>query len=162
MAELERRAAGGAAASAPATTAVGAQNAQGLDIEGLPAMLGRLGENVMTLVDAKLGLAKVELKEEAAAYGSRIAMIAVGGALAAIGFALLNVAIAFFMARLFFYSFTPPISYALGFVVTGVLYLVIGGILVVVMKNRLAALSPAPERTIEEFRKDKQWLKNEL
>jgi uncharacterized membrane protein YqjE len=159
MAELERRAAGGAAATAPATTA---QNAQGLDIEGLPAMLGRLGDNVMTLVDAKLGLAKVELKEEAAAYGSKIAMIAVGGALAAIGFALLNVAIAFFMARLFFYSFTPPISYALGFVVTGVLYLVIGGILVVVMKNRLAALSPAPERTIEEFRKDKQWLKNEL
>jgi len=159
MAELERRAAGGAAATAPATTAL---NAQSLDIEGLPAMLGRLGDNVMTLVDAKLGLAKVELKEEAAAYGSRIAMIAVGGALAAIGFALLNVAVAFFMARLFFYSFTPPISYALGFVVTGVLYLVIGGILVVVMKNRLAALSPAPERTIEEFRKDKQWLKNEL
>jgi hypothetical protein len=31
-----------------------------------------------------------------------------------------------------------------------------------VMKNRLAALSPAPERTIEEFRKDKQWLKKEL
>ena len=160
MAELERRAAGGAAATAPATT--GVQNAQSLDIEGLPAMLGRLGDNVMTLVDAKLGLAKVELKEEAAAYGSKIAMIAVGGVLAAIGFALLNVAVAFFMARLFFYSFTPPISYALGFVVTGVLYLVIGGILVVVMKNRLAALSPAPERTIEEFRKDKQWLKNEL
>lgn len=160
MAELERRAAGGAAATAPATTTT--QNAQGLDIEGLPAMLGRLGDNVMTLVDAKLGLAKVELKEEAAAYGSKIAMIAVGGALAAIGFALLNVAIAFFMARLFFYSFTPPISYALGFVVTGVLYLVIGGILVVMMKNRLAALNPAPERTIEEFRKDKQWLKKEL
>lgn len=159
MAELERRAAGGAA-TAPATTTT--QNAQGLDIEGLPAMLGRLGDNVMTLVDAKLGLAKVELKEEAAAYGSKIAMIAAGGALAAIGFALLNVAIAFFMARLFFYSFTPPISYALGFVVTGVLYLVIGGILVVVMKNRLAAINPAPERTIEEFRKDKQWLKKEL
>ncbi|MDQ1522509.1 MAG: hypothetical protein QOE47_433, partial [Pyrinomonadaceae bacterium] len=153
MAELERR----ATAAAPAQAAQ--QNAQALDIEGLPAMLGRLGDNVMTLVDAKIGLAKVELKEEAAAYGSKIAMIAVGGALAAIGFALLNVAVAFFMARLFFYSFTPPISYALGFVVTGVLYLVIGAILVVVMKNRLAAINPAPERTIEELRKDKQWLK---
>jgi len=156
MAELERR----ATAAAPAQQA--AQNAQQADIDGLPAMIGRLGDNVMTLVDAKLGLAKVELKEEAAAYGSKIAMIAVGGVLAAIGFALLNVAVALFMARLFFYSFTPPISYALGFVVTGVLYLVIGGILVVVMKNRLAALNPAPERTIEEFRKDKQWLKKEL
>jgi hypothetical protein len=89
-------------------------------------------------------------------------MIAVGGVLAAIGFALLNVAVAFFMARLFFYSFTPPISYALGFVVTGVLYLIIGGILVVVMKNRLAALNAVPERTVEELRKDKQWLKKEI
>ncbi|HZG53378.1 MAG TPA: phage holin family protein [Pyrinomonadaceae bacterium] len=151
MAELERR----ATAAAPAT-------AQQADIEGLPAMLGRLSDQVMTLVDAKIGLVKVELKEEAGAYGSKVAMIAVGGVLAAIGFALLNVAIAFFMARLFFYSFTPPISYALGFVVTGVLYLVIGGILVVTMKNRLAALNPAPERTLEEFRKDKQWLKKEL
>ncbi|HEX8459133.1 MAG TPA: phage holin family protein [Pyrinomonadaceae bacterium] len=151
MAELERRAT--AAAPAQATQA---------DIEGLPAMIGRLGDNVMTLVDAKLGLVKVELKEEAAAYGANIAVMAVGGVLAAIGFALLNVAIAFFMARLFFYSFTPPISYALGFVVTGILYLVIGGILVVNRKNRLAALNPAPERTIEELRKDKQWLKKEL
>jgi uncharacterized membrane protein YqjE len=132
------------------------------DIEGLPAMVGRLGDQVMTLVDAKLGLVKVELKEEAAAYGSNVAMIAVGGVLAAIGFALLNVAVAFFMARLFFYSFTPPISYALGFVVTGVLYLIIGGILVVVMKNRLAALNAVPERTVEELRKDKQWLKKEI
>ncbi|HLL70160.1 MAG TPA: phage holin family protein [Pyrinomonadaceae bacterium] len=158
MAELERR----ATAAAPATNASVQTSAQGLDIDGLPAMLGRLGDNVMTLVDAKLGLAKVELKEEAAAYGSKIAMIAVGGMLAAIGFALLNVAIALFMARLFFYSFTPPISYALGFVVTGVLYLIIGAVLVVMMKNRLAALNPAPERTIEELRKDKQWLKKEL
>ncbi|MCA1555284.1 MAG: phage holin family protein [Acidobacteria bacterium] len=157
MAELERHAAG-AAATAPATTTTAQQS----DIEGLPAMVGRLGDQVMTLVDAKLGLVKVELKEEAAAYGSGVAMIAVGGALAAIGFTLLNVAVAFFMARLFFYSFTPPISYALGFVVTGVLYLIIGGILVVVMKNRLAALNPAPERTIEEFGKDKQWLKKQL
>jgi uncharacterized membrane protein YqjE len=156
MAELERRA---ATAAAPATQQ---QHAQQTDIEGLPAMIGRLSDQVMTLVDAKLGLVKVELKEEAAAYGSKIAMIAVGASLAAIGFALLNVAIALFMARLFFYSFTPPVSYALGFVVTGVLYLVIGGILVVVMKNRLAAINPAPERTLEEFRKDKQWLKKEL
>ena len=156
MAELERRATG--AATAPATTTTAQQS----EIEGLPAMVGRLGDQVMTLVDAKMGLVKVELKEEAAAYGSGVAMIAVGGVLAAIGFTLLNVAVAFFMARLFFYSFTPPISYALGFVVTGVLYLIIGGILVVVMKNRLAALNAVPERTVEELRKDKQWLKKEM
>ena len=119
MAELERRPAGGAATAPAATSAQ--NNAPGLDIEGLPAMLGRLGDNVMTLVDAKLALAKVELKEEAAAYGRKIAMIAVGGALAGIGIALLNVAIAFFMTVLFCDSFTTLISYGFGLVVTCVL-----------------------------------------
>jgi uncharacterized membrane protein YqjE len=153
MAELERR----ATAAAPA-----AARQEEADIEGLPALVGRLGDDVMRLLDAKIGLLKVELKEEAGVYGRSAAFIAVGGVLAAIGFALLNVAVAFFVARLFFMSFTPPISYALGFLVTGVLYVVIGGLVVMMMKNRLASHSAAPERTIEELRKDKQWLKNEI
>ncbi|MDQ3135437.1 MAG: phage holin family protein [Acidobacteriota bacterium] len=131
------------------------------DIDSLPSLFGRLGDQVMNLMDAKLSLVKVEIKEEAAVYTRDIAMIAVGGVLAAIGFALLNVAIAFFISKLFT-SFEPPVTYALGFLATGVLYLIVGGILVFVMKNRLTAHSPAPERSMEELRKDKQWLKNEI
>lgn len=131
------------------------------DIDSLPSLFGRLGDQVMSLVDAKLSLVKVEVKEEAAVYTRNIALIAVGGALAAIGFALLNVAIAFFISTLFD-SFAPPINYALGFLVTGVLYLIIGGVLAYIMKNRLAAHNPAPDRSLEELRKDKQWLKNEM
>lgn len=154
MSELERR----ATAAAPARAGEYTQ----ADIETLPGLFGRLGDDVMRLLDAKLGLLKVELKEEAASYGSATALLAVGGVIAAIGFALLNVAVAFFVTRLFFMSFTPPISYALGFLVTGGLYLIVGGAISLVMKNRLTSLSAAPERSLEEFRKDKQWLKNEI
>ena len=154
MAELERR----ATAAAPARQ----QEYTQADIDSLPSLFGRLGDDVMRLLDAKLGLLKVELKEEASVYGRTTAMMAAGGMVAAIGFALVNVALAFAITRLFFMSFTPPISYALGFLVIGVLYLAVGGVLVLVMKKRLAAHSAAPERTIEEIRKDKQWLKNEL
>ncbi|HVG31414.1 MAG TPA: phage holin family protein [Pyrinomonadaceae bacterium] len=154
MAELERR----AAAAAPAR----AHENDQAELDQLPTMLSRLGDHVMALLDAKVGLLKIELKEEAGVYTRLAAMIAAGGTIAAIGFLLVNVAIAFFVARLFFESFTPPISYALGFVVTGALYLVVGAILVVVMKNRLAAQSAAPQRSIDELRKDKQWLKNEI
>jgi uncharacterized membrane protein YqjE len=154
MAELERR----AAAAAPARAGEPTQ----AELETLPGLFGRLGDDVMRLLDAKLGLLKVELKEEAAAYGGTAALLAVGGMVAAIGFALLNVAVAFFVARLFFGSFTPPVSYALGFLVTGALYLLIGGAVILVMKNRLATLKAAPERSLEELRKDKQWLKNEI
>src|ERR687893_3307582 len=146
MAELERR----ATAAAPARQ----QEYTQADIDSLPSLFGRLGDDVMRLLDAKLGLLKVELKEEASVYGRTTAAMAVGGVIAAIGFALLNVALAFAVTRLFFMSFTPPVSYALGFLVTGALYLLIGGALVLVMKNRLAAYSAAPERSLEEIRKD--------
>jgi uncharacterized membrane protein YqjE len=152
MAELERR----------ATAAAPARAQENTEIAELPTKFSRLGDDVMQLFDAKLGLLKIELKEEAGIYTHFGVMMAAGGALAAIGFALVNVAVAFFVARLFFMSFTPPISYALGFVVTGALYLVVGAILVTVMKNRLASHSAAPQRSIDELRKDKQWLKNEI
>ncbi|MDT7604350.1 MAG: hypothetical protein QOF61_2347 [Acidobacteriota bacterium] len=155
MADLERR----ATAAAPARVEPPPPS---VELEQLPTMFSRLGDDVMTLLDAKLGLLKIELKEEAGTYTQLGVMLAAGGVLAAIGFTLLNVAVAFFVSRLFFMSYTPPISYALGFVVTGALYLVVGGILVLVMKNRLATHSAAPQRSIDELRKDKQWLKNEI
>ena len=149
MAELERR-----------TAAMPATQAQ-TDAEGLPALVGRLGDDVMKLVDTKLSLVKVELKEEAAAYARGSALVGIGAVLAVVGLALLNVAIAFFISTLFTFD-RQPLNYALGFLITGVLYLIIGGIVIKLMANRLAARSPAPERTIEELRKDKQWLKNEI
>src|SRR5437763_12976936 len=156
MAELERR--GTAVAPArveqtqvPATT----------EFDHLPAMFGRLGDDAMRMLDAKLGLLKLELKEEASVYTRTVAFIAVGGVLAAVGFAFLNIAVAFFISTLFA-SLSAPLSYALGFLITGALYLLIGGAIILAMKGRLAKHSPAPARSLEELRKDKQWLKNDI
>ena len=159
MAEVERR-----MAATPATT-----DQQQVDIDNLPSLLGRLGDNVMELVDAKLNLVKVEIKEDASFYARNGALTAVGGVIAAIGFALLNVAVAFFISTLFG-SDDPgtvaqkygPVSYGVGFLITGLLYLVVGGLIVMAMKKRLSAYNPVPTRSLEEFRKDKQWLKNEM
>ncbi|HVF51357.1 MAG TPA: phage holin family protein [Pyrinomonadaceae bacterium] len=149
MAELERR-----------TTAAAAAPTQA-DIEGLPALFGRLGDNVMALLDTKLSLVKVELKEDAAVYVRGGALIGVGVVLAVVGLALLNVAIAFFVSTLFSFD-RPALNYALGFLITGIVYLVIGGIIVVLMKNRLAERDPVPNRSVEELKRDKQWLANEV
>jgi uncharacterized membrane protein YqjE len=132
-------------------------------MDSLPNLLSRLGDDVMQLINSQLALFKVEVKEEARAYASGAAMIAVGGVIATIGFALLNVAIAFAVSTLFASAnFSQPASYALGFVVTGVFYLLVGGILALVMKNRLAKQELVPPMTAQELRKDKQWLKSEL
>lgn len=133
------------------------------DSESLPNLLSRLGDDVMQLINSQLALFKVEIKEEANAYARGAAMIAFGAVIATIGFALLNVAIAFAVSTLFAQAnFSQPASYALGFVATGVFYLLVGGIVVLMMKNRLAKQQLVPPMTVQELRKDKQWLKSEL
>ncbi len=155
MAEVERRAA--AAQPAPA----------GSDIENLPALLGRLGDHVMQLVDTKLSLIKVELKEDASFYARSGAFAAVGAGVALVGLALVNVAIAFFISSFFGNDAAPvekygPTAYGLGFLITGLVYLVIGGVIAYLMVNRMSGYNPAPTTSLEEIRKDKQWLKNEM
>ena len=133
------------------------------DNESLPTLFSRLGDDVMELFNSQLALFKVEIKEEASAYARGVTMIAVGAVIAVVGFALLNVAIAFAVSTLFAQAnFSQPASYALGFVVTGAFYLIVGAILVMLMKSRLAKQELVPQRTVQELRKDKQWLKNEL
>ncbi len=133
------------------------------DAEGLPTLFSRLGDDVMQLFNSQIALFKVEIKEEASAYARGVTMIAIGAVIATVGFALLNVAIAFAVSTLFAQAnFSQPASYALGFVVTGGFYVLVGAIVVMLMKNRLAKQDLVPERTVAELRKDKQWLKNEL
>src|SRR5882672_10358734 len=131
--------------------------------ESLPSLVARLGDDVMQLFDTKLSLLKVEIKEEANEYARDGIMIGVGGIISAIGFALLNVALAFGISTLFANAdLSQPAKYAIGFVTAGVLYLIVGAIIVLSMKKRLAKQSLVPDRTVAELRKDKQWLKNEL
>jgi len=149
------------AASAKSATATALTTKN--DNESLPTLFSRLGDDVMQLFDTKISLLKVELKEEANTYARSGVMIGVGGIIAAIGFALLNVALAFGISTLFAdTALSQPARYAIGFVTAGVLYLIVGTIIISAMKSRLAKQNLIPDRTVEELRKDKQWLKNEL
>jgi len=131
--------------------------------ESLPSLFSRLGDDVMQLFDTKMSLLKVEIKEEATEYARDGVMIGAGGIIAAIGFALLNVALAFGISTLFANTeLSQAAKYAIGFLSAGVLYLIIGSIIMMTMKNRLAKQSLVPDRTVAELRKDKQWLKTKL
>jgi uncharacterized membrane protein YqjE len=149
--------------AASATGATSTAMSPRTENENLPSLFSRLGDDVMQLFDTKMSLLKVELKEEANAYARGGAMIAIGGVIAAIGFALLNVAVAFGISVLLAgVDISQAARYAIGFLAAGLLYLIVGGIIVSTMKNRLAKQSLVPDRTVAELRKDKQWLKNEI
>ena len=103
------------------------------------------------------------MKEEIAAYLRGAVVIAAGAIVAAVGFALANIALAFLVSTLFSgLDWSQPAKYALGFFITGLGYLVIGGIVIVMTKNRLAKLGLVPRRTMHELEKDKDWLQKEL
>jgi uncharacterized membrane protein YqjE len=131
--------------------------------EGLTQLFSRLGDDVMQLVNNQLTLLKVELRDDARAFATSAALIGMGAAIALVGFALVNVAVAFGVSTLFAGSnLSEPAQFALGFVITGFFYVIVGGVIVAAMKSRLSKIDMVPERTVEELRKDKQWLKNEL
>ena len=153
MAELEKR----SAAAAPARSAE-----PQTDIENLPALFTRLSDGVATLLDTKINLLKVEVKEDVNAYIRGAVTILIGGIIAAVGFAILNVAVAFFVSVLLPSTLNEFVRIALGFVITGAIYLVVGGILIIKAKNRMAKQGLVPERSVNELRKDKEWLKKEL
>jgi len=150
--------------AAPKTTLTNVNDSiTNAEAENLPTLLSRLGDNAMELFTSQLALFKVEIKEEANAYARGAIMVALGAVVAAIGFALLNVAVAFGVSTLFSSAnMSQPASYAVGFVITGLFYLLIGGIVVMIMKGKLAKQALVPNRTVNELRKDKEWLKNEL
>lgn len=150
-----------------AAAAVSARSATSVEVvksdESLPSLFSRLGDDVMQLFDTKMSLLKVEIKEEANEYARDGILFGVGGVIASIGFALLNVALAFAISTLLANAdLSQPAKYAIGFLTAGTLYVITGGIIVMMIKKRLAKQSLVPDRTIAELRKDKVWLKNEL
>ena len=144
-------------------TAPAKLSASRVENENLPALISRLGDDVMELVDTKLSLLRVEVREEANTFIRGGVVIALGAVIATVGFILVNVAAALAISSLFTASnLTPAAQYALGFVITGAIYLVLGSIIALTMKARLARQQLVPPRTVEELRKDTQWLKKEL
>lgn len=133
------------------------------DNDDLPSLFARLADQTTELLDAKLALLKIELKEDATAYVRGMVMILVGAVVALIGFALLNVAIAFLISTLFNgTTLSQPTRYGLGFIITAAVYLIIGVVLIVINKNKLAEQNLVPERSVAELERDKTVLEREL
>jgi uncharacterized membrane protein YqjE len=133
------------------------------EMENLPVLLTRLGDDVMQLFDTKMSLLRVEIQEDVNAFLRGSIVIAAASMIGLIGFSLLSVAIALGISTLFANSsLTQAGRYGVSFVIVGAIYLMVGSVIALVMKGRLSKQSLVPDRTVEELRKDKQWLKKEL
>ena len=130
--------------------------------ETLPSLFSRLSDQITELFDAKLTLLRVELKEEINTYVRGVTLIIAGAVVALIGFALLNVAIAFLISIVFESThMSQPARYALGFIITAALYLVAGAVVIFKAKRRIGEQGIVPPRTAKELERDKEWLQKQ-
>ena len=133
------------------------------EMDNLPVLLTRLGDDVMQLFDTKISLLKIEVQEDVNAFLRAGIGIAIAAIVGLIGFGLASVAGALGISTLLTnINLSQTGRYALSFVIVGVLYLIVGTIIALVMKRRLSKQSLVPSRTVDEFRKDKEWLKKEI
>jgi uncharacterized membrane protein YqjE len=131
--------------------------------QSLTTLFSRLTDDLTELFGAKLELLKTELKEEMISYAGGASLIVGGAVVGVIGFALLNVGIAFFVSMLFDSAdLSQAVRYGLGFIITALLYSVIGTIVILVAKRRLAKQRIIPERSALELKRDKQWLQEKV
>lgn len=121
----------------------------------LPVLITRLGEDLVSLIDAKLSLLQIELQEDLRAYSRHLVALVTAGVVGAVGFALVNVAVAFAVAELLGgTALSATMQYALGFAATGLVYLVAGGLIAIGSWQRLSKRVPAPVKAIAELKTD--------
>jgi uncharacterized membrane protein YqjE len=136
---------------------------RGLDAAGVTGggsrsfadLINRLLGELVRLLDQTVALLRLELREELGAIAQSAALLAAGGAVVGLGVLLLIVALAIGIGD-------GVGSTAGGFAIVGGLLALAGGILLVGMRRRLADLGLRPRATVQELRRDVEWIKHEL
>jgi len=120
----------------------------------LGELIGRMSSDLSTLVHKEIELAKVEIKEEVGKAGKGAGMIggtAVAGLLALL---LISFAAAWGLAEV--------MPNGLAFLIVGIIYAIVAGVLFVAGRNELKNVRPVPEQTAETLKEDVRWAKQQL
>lgn len=118
--------------------------------KSLGDLVGELTKDFSDLVSTHIALAKVEVKDEAKRAGKGVGMMvgaAVGGLLALI---VLSHSLAWALDAL--------MPRAVAFLLVGLLWAVVAGVLALLGKKAFQELNPKPEQTMQELKEDRKWL----
>lgn len=120
----------------------------------LGELFSELSQETSTLIRQEVQLAKAEVTRTATRAGKEVAFMAAGGFIAYAGFLALIAAAIFGVAE-----FLPLWLSAL---LVGVIVAGVGYLLLQKGMNGLKEIDPAPRRTIETLKEDKEWLKQQV
>jgi uncharacterized membrane protein YqjE len=119
------------------------------------SLVNRLLNEILRLLDQKIALLKLEIREELSAVARSAGLLAAGGVVAGLGALLLIVALAVGIGD-------AVGSAAGGFAIVGGVLALGGVILLVSIRRRLAERGLVPRETVQELRRDAEWIKHEL
>jgi xanthine/uracil permease len=120
----------------------------------LGELFSELSRETSTLFQKEVQLAKVEMSRKAAQAGKDAGFLVAGGAIAYAGFLTLLAAAVLGLAQVM-----PD---WLAAVIVGVVIAGIGYALVQKGMSDLRKINPAPRRTLETLKEDKEWLKQQV
>ena len=141
--------AGGAGSGVPGGAGAGGGQ------EGIGSLISGTLKDLQELVRAEVQLAKTELKEDAAAAGRAIAVLAAGAVVGLVGFIVLMFALAYLLNQ-----WIRELWLATGIV--GLALAVIAAVLVASGRSKLRAASLKPEQTIDTLKEDQAWAKQQI
>lgn len=120
----------------------------------------RLSFELSSFIDQKVDLFKLEVTQKLKGYLHDTYLLAGGVALLILAVTALSFALGFFCASLI--PLSMPVALGIGFLILTIAYVVAGIVLLKLFKRRIHSRRVEPTRTIEELRRDKQWLDDTL
>jgi len=109
-------------------------------------------------VETRYELFRSELQEGLASAKSAAPLAAVSAVFLVTAYFLLTLALVSAVAVAFW---SNPYHWFFGFLIVGVVWMVIAAILAFLVRNQLRTRGLFPKKTIEVLRRDTRWLKNE-
>lgn len=129
-------------------------------LHDLGYLFSQLGDKLTAFLEYKSELLKTEVRETVKGY-TRGGVFAAAGAVVLV-FCALFVEAAIGLALSLLFPFSQLANLTLGFVIVAVLDAIAGGVLVYVGRKRLTQTVPVPKKSLDDLRKDKEWIQREV
>lgn len=127
-------------------------------IHYLGELFSKLSSDAGNLINLQIELLKAELRESTTVLARNSVLIVAGAMVGAIAFAVITLAIIGFVAAVL--PITEDImAWAVAALIVGLVYSLIAGGLVLAGIKSLKSRNMKPERSIEEIKRDKEWVK---
>lgn len=122
----------------------------------LGELLKELAQESSTLLKQEFALAKAEMRQNVRAVGKDAAMLAIGGSILAVAALVLTAALVALLGDVL------GDEYWLGALIVGVLYAIVGGVMLSKAKNNLKQEDLKPTATIQTLQEDKRWAQSQV